>query len=314
LGLLHLTRNLILPGYAGYPDTAAASLVPTNGDVADLAHAQRGLVGYVHPFETVPDPGKPDPLTDELPVDVALRKVDYIEVVGFADHKSTAAVWYKLLNCGFHLPTGAGTDAMANFASLRGPVGLNRVYAEVSSGETPDGWLAALRAGRTFASNGPLIGFTIAGQSIGGEVKLSRPERQLKFTAWMRSIVPVDHLQVVCDGEVVRDLQLSGSRDRADVQGTLPVSKSGWCVLRAWKQTPEHPVLDIYPYATTSPIYITVAGAPARSPADAKYFAAWIDRLVQSVNAFTDWNSPGEKAAVLKQLSDGRAIYASQLQ
>src|SRR5256886_3322042 len=29
-------------------------------------------------------------------------------------------------NCGFHLPTAAGTDAMANFASLRGPVGLNR--------------------------------------------------------------------------------------------------------------------------------------------------------------------------------------------
>jgi len=40
-------------------------------------------------------------------VDVALGKVDYIEAMGFSDHKSTAAVWYRLLNCGFHLPAAA---------------------------------------------------------------------------------------------------------------------------------------------------------------------------------------------------------------
>ena len=65
---------------------------------------------------------------------MALGKVDYIEVLGFSDHKSTARVWYRLLNCGFRLPTAAGTDAMANFSSLRGPVGLNRVYVEVPKG------------------------------------------------------------------------------------------------------------------------------------------------------------------------------------
>ena len=64
------------------------------------------------------------PLTHELPVDVALGKVDYYEAIGFVDdYDATARVWYRLLNCGFRLPTGAGTDAMANFASLRGPVG-----------------------------------------------------------------------------------------------------------------------------------------------------------------------------------------------
>ena len=61
-------------------------------------------------------------------------KVDYIEVLGFSDHKSTAEVWYKLLNCGFRLPTAAGTDFMGNYASLRGPVGLNRVYANLPVG------------------------------------------------------------------------------------------------------------------------------------------------------------------------------------
>ena len=43
-----------------------------------------------------------------------------------------------LLNCGLRIPAGAGTDAMANYASLRGPVGLNRVYVEQNGDFTSD--------------------------------------------------------------------------------------------------------------------------------------------------------------------------------
>src|SRR5205807_292425 len=71
--LLGLTDHYLLPEYAGYPNTAAASLYPANSDVADLAHAQGALFGYVHPFDSRPDPGDTtQPLTHELPVDVAL--------------------------------------------------------------------------------------------------------------------------------------------------------------------------------------------------------------------------------------------------
>ena len=57
-------------------------MFPANANVADLAHEQGALVGYVHPLESVPNPAK-DAVTLELPADVALGKVDYIEVVGF---------------------------------------------------------------------------------------------------------------------------------------------------------------------------------------------------------------------------------------
>jgi hypothetical protein len=110
LGLLNLNNNIILPGYAGCPNAAAPSLFPPNGNVADMAHAQQGLVGYVHPYESVPDPAKDSSLNHALPVDLALGKVDYIDIVGFADHKSTAGVWYRLLDCGFHLPTAVATN------------------------------------------------------------------------------------------------------------------------------------------------------------------------------------------------------------
>jgi TolB protein len=310
LGLLNLTHNFLIPGYVGYPNTAAASLFPANANVADMAHEQQGLVGYVHPFDTYPDPAKDESLTDELPIDVALGKVDYIEVVGFSDHKSTAAVWYRLLNCGFRLPTAAGTDAMANYASLRGPVGLNRVYVNVQEGPLEIApWLGALKAGRTFATNGPLLGFTLGDKKLGDDLNLAAAKQEVKFTAWMRSMVPVDHLQVVCNGKVMRDLKISADKQSADVEGALPIASSGWCVLRAWSEKAEYPILDIYPYATTSPIYISVDGAPLRAPEDAAYFVAWIDRVTKAAASHGDWNTDAEKSSVMDLLSRARQVY-----
>jgi TolB protein len=310
MGLLNLTQNFLLPGYAAYPNTAAASLFPANAMVADMAHEQHALVGYVHPYDSVPDPAQDASENHELPVDLALGKVDYIEVLGFAEHKSTANVWYRLLNCGFHLPTAAGTDAMANYASLRGPVGLNRVYANVPAGPLNIGvWLDSIKHGRTFATNGPLLGFSLGGKQVGDELALPAGENKIKFTAWLRSFVPVDHLQVICNGDVVRDLKLNGDRETADVQDTIPVLLSGWCLLRAWSEKAEHPVLDMYPYATTSPVYITVAGSHPKAAADATYFIAWIDRMIDGAKSNQDWNTGAEKKAVLDMLTSARGVY-----
>ncbi len=310
LGLLNLTRNFILPGYAAYPNTAAASLYPANANVADMAHEQGALVGYVHPFDSFPDPVKDASLTAELPADVALGKVDYIEVVGFSDHKSTAEVWYKLLNCGFRLPTAAGTDFMGNYASLRGPMGLNRVYAEVPAGPLRIGpWLDAIKAGRTFATNGPLLRFSLGGRGIGGNLRLDK-KQEVRFSAEMNSIVPVDHLQIVCNGKAARELAMDSVRTSAHVDGSISIEASGWCVLRAFSDKAEYPILDLYPYATTSPVYVTVAGTPVRSAADAAYFVAWIDRLISSARSNTSWNTEAEKQSVLSMLQEARAKYA----
>jgi TolB protein len=308
LGLLNLTRNLILPGYAGYPNTEAASLFPANANVADLAHEQGALVGYVHPLDNIPDPAK-DAVTFELPADVALGKVDYIEVVGFSDHKSTAAVWYKLLNCGFRLPTAAGTDFMGNYASLRGPIGLNRVYAEVPTGPLKlEPWLASIKAGRTFATNGPLLRFELGGKTPGGEIHLEK-KQNVVFRVALGSIVPVDHLQIVCNGKVARELDLSADRTTAYVEGKLPLESSGWCVLRAFSDGAEYPILDLYPYATTSPVYVSMAGAPLHNAEDGAYFVAWMERLISAAQSSASWNTEAEKQSVLALFEEARQKY-----
>ena len=313
-GLLGLRRNVILPGYAAYPNTAAASLHPTNAAVFDQARAQEALTGYVHPFDSYPDPAdSTKPLTHELPVDVALGKVDYYEAIGFVDnYEVTARVWYQLLNCGFRLPTGAGTDAMANFASLRGPVGMNRVFAKIAGPLDHRRWLAALKAGRTFATNGPLLGFTLEGKELGGELAIGADRRELVAKITLNSIVPVDRLEVVRNGEVVMQVPLTGDRTRVSTTVRVPVQGSGWYLLRARGNGPEYPILDFYPYATTSPIYVTVDGAPIRSTADADYFIAWIGRLERHAMDHKDWNTEQEKSDALATIRRARAEFESR--
>jgi hypothetical protein len=199
---------------------------------------------------------------------------------------------------------------MANYASWRGPVGLNRVYANVPAGPLNIGtWLDALKHGRTFATNGPLLGFSLGGRQVGDELRLPAGENKVKVSAWMRSFVPIDHLQVICNGQVARDLKINSGSGTADVEDTIPISHSGWCVLRAWSERPEYPILDLYPYATTSPIYVTVEGSTLERSADAAYFVAWIDRLIDGAKSNQDWNSEGEKNAVLGDLTSARKIY-----
>src|SRR5205085_1531223 len=171
LGLLGLSDHYLAPGFSAYQNSPLASAYPDNGAIADLAHAQGALVGYVHPFDTVPDPVNDKSLTNELPADVAHGKVDYMEIVGFSDHKATAEVWYRLLNLGFRIPAGAGTDAMTNYADLRGPVGMNRVFLDTGGALTPAAVRSALKAGRTFATNGPLLGLEIDGKHPGDTIE-----------------------------------------------------------------------------------------------------------------------------------------------
>src|SRR5262249_46798642 len=163
----------------------------------------------------------------------------------------------------FHLPAGAGTDAMANYASLRGPVGMNRVFISIKGEATPEKLHDGLKQGRTFVSNGPLLGLEVDGKHPGDEIALVKP-RTLSYRASLCSIVPIDHFELIFNGRVVASHQLKGARTQSDVTSKVEISTSGWLVLRAWNDHADPKVQDIYPYASTSPIYLTIDGQPPR--------------------------------------------------
>ena len=308
LGLLHLADHVLTPDFSAYQHTALASPWPHNGVVADLAREQGALVGYVHPFDWNIDPTKEKTLSNQLPADVAHGKVDYLEVVGFSDHKSTANVWYRLLNLGFRIAAGAGTDAMANYASLRGPVGMNRVYLETGGEGTPAAVKAALKAGRTFATNGPLLGLELDGKRPGDSLTRGAPAR-LRYRIALRSPVAVDHLELVHNGKVVKGFPLTGDRRRFDSEGEIRVDAGGWLLLRAWNEGSDPQVLDLYPYATTSPIYLDLPGGAPPAPADAAYFVAWLDRVIAAAEERTDYRDAEERERTLDYLRKAREDY-----
>jgi hypothetical protein len=309
LGLLNLKDHFILPDYSGYPQTAVESLFPHNSFIADRAHAQQGLVGYVHPFEqSEVFPDQSATLMNELPIDAALGKVDYYELIGFSDHKASEFVWYKLLNCGLRIPAAAGTDAMANYASLRGPVGLNRVYVKAEETLDASVFETKLKAGKSLVTNGPIVGLNVENAGLGESIDINQNGQSLSYTGFLRSNVPVDHVEVIWNGEVVATHSVKGPTKSADLKGTIKVKGSGWILLRAWSKEAHPDLPDLYPYASTNPIYIQTSMTNTHQKRAAEYFLKWVNRIDGRINELS-FRTDKEKQLVIKDIQVAKSFY-----
>ena len=303
---LGLRDHYLLPDYAAYPGTALASLYPTNAAVADLTRQQGALMGYVHPLDFRPELSQyQGGVPYELPIDVALGKVDFLEVMGYSDHRITSDVWFRLLNCGFRVPAAGGTDAFPNFASLRGPPGLVRTYAKAGARLDHRAWLDALKAGRTVVTNGPLISLTVNGRDPGDEIRLPFGSHRVRARVTVRTNVQVNHVEIISNGRVVANLvNLREPRlVRLDTTVTLSVDRDAWFVARAYLDRPRLPVLDLYPFASTSAVYAKVGNAPATCREDADYFLSWIGLIRERVRRDTSWNTAAERDSTLSLIS-----------
>src|SRR5207244_13231415 len=116
----------------------------------------------------------------------------------------------------------------------------------------------------------------------------------------------VEHLEMVGNGKVVATIPLSGDHGAARDTVGIAVAASGWYVLRAWSERARTPVLDVYPFASTSPIYVRVGDRPVRSPEDAAFFVRWIERMLDAARRHADWKQPAERRASLRQFDEGR--------
>jgi hypothetical protein len=89
------------------------------------------------------------------------------------------------------------------------------------------------------------------------------------------------------------------------------VAGPGWLLLRAWSPAPNDDLLDVYPFATTSPIYVDAGTRPRCSADAAQYFVRWVDRLDAATRARGDYRTEEERNAVLADIARARAFYDS---
>jgi len=302
--LLGLERP-VTPFYNGYEGTAFSAPSPPNATVAERVRDQDGLIGYSHPFGyrdevlAYRDPAAGDYGSGrELPVDVALGRVDFLELGNiWSDEITTARVWYRLLSCGYRLAAAAGTDAMPDV--WRHPaVGSTRVYVRTGGERVDHGaWLAGLREGRSFVTNGPLLRLEAGGQGMGEELRVE-PGETVRVEASARSIFPMHRLELVFDGEVVGTVHADSGGHRAVLRDEVTVERSGWLAVRALG--PAQPgLMDSYLFAHTNPVFLTVPDRPARSPADAAYFRRWIERSVELLREMESWETPEQRDEVV---------------
>ena len=271
-----------------------------------------GISGYAHAGLSGGD--------EALAVWGADNLLDFVEVLGLGLHYY--GLWYELLDMGLRVTPTAGTD----FPCGPGLPGRERFYTRVDGPFRYEEWIDAVRKGRTFVTNGPVLDLTINSAGIGDELRLDAPA-ELAVSARARFDPERDHVErlelVGAGGEVLATGASAGAGEML-LETRLPVSRSTWLALRAaGVKRGEAPVsttplmktllgyletqreLGLVPPETTivpeegarhltaahtAPIWISVAATPplAEQPRARRLAAAWLQRLDELEARLTD--------------------------
>ncbi|PWT81237.1 MAG: hypothetical protein C5B58_10140 [Acidobacteria bacterium] len=302
-------QQVVEPVFTGFKDTTNPYDIPSMSDIAWKTHRQGGLVNYTHPASLMDDLYRGAYSAKGLPVYAALGKIDTMDVMGSGDRPSTA-LYHRLLNCGFRLAASAGTDCFLNRIRSWLPGG-ERAYVKVSGPLTYEKWIAGLRAGKSFVTNGPMLDLTVNDKGIGEVLNLStRGDRhvELKVRASASYQFPLERVEVLHNGKVVTTVPLVSDRLSARLEQSLRIDRSGWVALRA--SGPAVPdIQGELVYAHTSPVYVVVDGKAPGSVEDARYFLGWIDRLWNAVLDRDRFPDKQSQEQVHAEIEEARRFY-----
>jgi hypothetical protein len=296
-GLLYLVE----PMYTGFPGTKYWETYPANYVPAMAATKQGGAVSYAHPFKT-PEFGNS---ANEFPIDAVLGAVQCLDVLS-SEEAANLAVWYKILNAGVRVGISAGTDVFNNFL-YGGILGSQRVYVQTGNPFTYEGWVKNFAAGRSFASNGPLLQMTVNGAMPGDEITVSGNKVRVDVDA--RSLVPMDRLQIIVNGKVAAEKIIDTEQSVVSFTEELNLPGSAW--VAAYVSGPRHRLVSKDPgsFAHTSPVFCMVNGQPIRSRDDALFFVDWTDKMLDAVQRRGRFATDSRRQEVLDLFQSARTKF-----
>jgi TolB protein len=214
--------------------------------------------------------------------------------------------YYRLLNAGFRIAATGGTD---NFPDVwrDPPSGSDRTYVRLDGPLTPEAWSQGILDGRTFLTTGPMLFFEVEGEHPGTEIRLAADApTSLEVRAEIHSIVPVDSLQILVNGDIVRTVPLDDPL-RLEYSGSVEVPVGGWVAARALG--PSHPYVgDDYAFAQTSPVYVVRGGERWVSAEDVEFLHATVDAIWGRVEG-SNWNSDADREEFFEAVEAARAFY-----
>ena len=242
-----------------------------------------GLNGFAHAAFTGGGVAPYDGGALLLPHDL----LHFLEVLQF--NRSGYQVWYDILNLGHRVTPTAGTDYPCADQNI---AGHERFYTRVDGELTYAKWLAAVRAGHTFVTTGPILTLTVAGRDIGAELVLDGPAevRIQGGVSFNPERDDVGVIELVQNGELVTRVSRTEGRASIDLDVTRRVDETSWFALRAYGSelsragfvSPFHfAMLAPTSNAHTGATYVTLKNHPGlKDSARARSTArAWLARL-----------------------------------
>jgi len=301
-------HEFVLPLVAGENRTAYAQPSLENPYIIG-ARAQGGLAGYMHPY--IANPSTPNAAAATLiAVDAALGLGDYYDIGSlYSGEVESASFYYRLLNAGFRIPASAGTDQFSD-VWRDPPAGSDRVFAHVDGRLTVQSWMAAVKKGRTFMSTGPLIFIDVDGHQPGDEIKVAAdasPNMHMKVD--VASIVPVDSLQIIVNGDMVKTIARTGADSgKISFDGQIPVPDGGWVAARVIGGKSKL-IGDDYAFAHTGPVYVVRGGKPYVRASDVQFLSQTVDAIWTRTER-SRWRSEAEKGRFKATLDSAKAVYS----
>lgn len=260
LGMIGL-KEAFHPWFFGPVEPVYATRDFNNGQAIAHARARGALATYVHPVGGDVDPFadlSANSLPQELVIDGVLTDGVGLELVcQWTSSLGTSEVWYRFLNIGKAMPATAGTDMMANF--YRAPaIGTARAYVPVAADDAGfDAVVEQVRKGTGFVTTGPGLLFAVNGSTPGGTVASGTQNWEIELV----SVRPVERLEIIVNGEIVRTLDGFGGKGSKRYSGTVDLPKGGWIAARAVAGETGWPSMSVFPFAHSSPIWIDRIGS-----------------------------------------------------
>jgi hypothetical protein len=299
-------KQLVKPLYTGFTDTSYPHDYPPNHVQALGAKRQGGVASYAHPgYEFTSDPQTMS--ARELPVDLALGSVDAMDVMSNSNEDGSTPYWYRLLNTGLRCAISAGSDSFTNRRHHWIPGG-HRVYVYTGDSLNADDWVENFRKGRSFATNGPILRFTVNGKLAGTTLDLRSGDR-IKVEASATSFVSMNRLEIVVNGEVVATERAGGDGKSVSLTKEIPVTEGSWVAARVRGDFHRLLVNDTDLYAHTSPVYLTVDGKSVSRKEDGQFFVEWVDQLIARIQKRGRYASDAQRQEVVALFKKGRAYY-----
>ena len=282
-------RNIVDPISRGALIDSFAPDYPPLSWACDDAKRQDGLVIWCHNGQGM-----------EAPVAAALGKVDAINLFDPYWNDVEYDLWYRMLNCGLKLPASTGSDWFVCSA--------NRIYSQTGGAFSYDEWLAGIRRGETFITNGPAISLSVDGAPPGATVQAGAGDAVHVRVDWS-SHYAVETVEIVHNGEVVRRTTTSDSDSTGgSLEFDVEAGTDGWIAARLGSSERDSFAQALW--AHTSPVYIDAGGKkPAIQAESAALFVRDIEESMAWVRTKGRFYTDAQRAEVVDLFRQGQDVY-----